>query len=124
MAFINRACFIVSRKNAYVEWAVGLEDDSNLKPDRPGDVYLVPDLEFVGDERIRAHLKRYYREIAEEEFEGWCTDSNLWPEIKSLSDFEKYFEWEFRELLHDLCNGPIRHGDEDDPIDNYDYSRN
>ena len=49
MAFINRAFHRIPQ-NAYVEWAVGLEDDSNLKPDRPGDVYLVPDLEFVGDE--------------------------------------------------------------------------
>lgn len=124
MSSINRAAFVITAKEPYVKWALNLDDDCPDEMDKDGNIYLVPSLEYVGKDDVRKHLKRFWKSIAEEEFFSWCTDPDSWPKLKSISDFEVYFEWEFREILYDLVGEPILSEDDEYPVDTRDYSKN
>jgi hypothetical protein len=121
---INRSAFIITIKETYKEWARSLDDDEPDEIESEGNIYLVPEIDLVAEKQVRDHLKRFWKSIAEEEFFSWCTDPEQWPELKTIRDFEKFFAWEFREILYDLVEEPILSEDDEYPVDTRDYSTN
>lgn len=110
---INRAAIIIWHKEAYFQWTESLDGD---RPNsNEGNLYLIEDLQTGSPEEAGQLIRKYWREIAEEEFEAWCTDDEAWPRLKSIKDFGEYFRWEVRDMIHDLCDEPIEHDDEDLP---------
>jgi hypothetical protein len=77
-----------------------------------GGCYLIGEIDSSDTGSIRRHLEDYWEDIAAAEFEAWWTVEDDWPSLTSIDDFEIYFDWEFRDLIFDLCD--------DQPLIDYD----
>jgi hypothetical protein len=68
-------------------------------------VYLLPDCD--NEEEVRQCLEEICDLIFEEQLDGWCRVSSLWPSRHDLANFDHWFEWTFHSLVVDLCNDPL-----------------
>ena len=107
---INRSLIILRPKEAFLDWARSLDEDSadltldSLKEDSTA--YLIP--EIWDDSDQEEFLKVCYANLFEEQLEGWCSDEAAWPTQRELKVFLNWFEVEFHSLVFDLCDEPIR----------------
>ncbi len=122
LSMINRCAILIRYKEPFLKWAEAL---NGARPEDPnGNVYLAEETENGTREEVRLLLRKYWREIADEEFYGWWTEEKDWPELKTVRDFEKYFHWEYRELVGDLSDTTILHDDELAAPEHPDHSLN
>jgi hypothetical protein len=104
MSFLYRAAITVTRKQPYLDWANGGDDDGpELTAEVAGDrrtVYLVPppdkdsDLEDLVDE--------FWQAIFEEELAAWMTDDESWPSPLTREMFDAWFGIERTDAVVDL----------------------
>ena len=100
----NRAAIIVRPKAPFVEWVRNADDASDHIttediPEEPS-VYLVSDYEMDGEkDQI---IKETYKEIFEEELNGWITDESMWPKKRDLKTFKEWFDVAFYCMVFDL----------------------
>jgi hypothetical protein len=114
---LNLCAVIIHFKDAYLKWAEDLDGD---RPDNnDGNIYLIDESETGSREEVRGLLLVYWRDIADEEFDSWCTDPELWPKLKDIGDFEKFFKWDFREVVCDLLDEPLVSDGEDESEDGF-----
>lgn len=102
---INRCLVQITPTEKFFKWGNCHEKSHSdyVEPtDSWGNAYLIKELESGGREEVRKRLSKYWKRIAEEEFEGWWNDPGMWPELKTIRDFEKYFTWKHVEIIFDL----------------------
>ena len=92
----------MSPKSPYLAWARGV-DDTGIAPDLKAErtVHLVP--EYGTPEKPWAILEEGFDEIFTRELSGWQTDESAWPEDRTFSMFQEWFEIEFTSMVEDLC---------------------
>jgi len=103
---LNRSTVMVRPKQPYLDWAAQV-DDSDVVPD-PGDertVYLIP--EYDDEDQAWELLEEIYPEIFENELYGWHTDEDAWPQERSFTMFQEWFEIELNSIVEDLCGYEI-----------------
>ena len=104
----NRAAIIVRPKAKFVEWVRNADEESKgiTAEDiaREPNVYLVDSYEM--DEEKDQLLAEYFKEIFEEELNGWISDESAWPKTRNLETFKEWFHVDFHSMVFDL-------GDED-----------
>jgi len=110
---INRTVIIIWHTEAYSKWTESL--DGECPGSDEGNVYLMENVENDTREEARLFLRKYWREIAEEEFTAWWTDDNGWLKLLNIKDFEKFFRWEVRDMVHNFSNEAIQYEDEELP---------
>ena len=116
---INRSALMIYHTEAYLDWAQSTDGQRPLSAE--GNVYLIAELETGDREEVRRQLATCWRRIAEEEFDAWWTDETAWPELRTIRDFEKYFRWEYREMVCDVLDTPVEHDDEEGEDEGLDF---
>ncbi len=105
---VNRGVLILKAKEPFREWLLSLPEPDDVTLDEINEdntVYLVPEYED-DDERDRL-LKILYKELFEEQLEGWWTDEKDWPKNRNLTMFKKWFDVEFHSVVIDLVDAEL-----------------
>jgi len=105
---VNRSVLIVRAKEPFREWLMSLpepEDVSLQEINEDNSVYLIP--EYEDDFEKDKVLKLIYKEIFEEQLEGWWRDEKDWPKKRNLSLFKKWFDVEFHSVVIDLVGNEL-----------------
>ncbi len=107
MEILNRTGIILSRRRPYIDWANSFDDGGpRFDPaEHSPNVYLVNEVRDPGN--VPQALRRWWREIFEEELSAWMRDPNDWPEHLTQSLFLQWFEVEIVEIVSDLGTEPI-----------------
>ena len=104
MAFLYRSAVTVSRKQPYLDWANGFDDDG---PELTGElagsrrtVYLVGE----SDHRLDLHalLDDHWEDIFEEELSMWMEEEDDWPAPRTREMFDAWFDAEITDTVIDL----------------------
>lgn len=104
---LNRCVVFINHRPPYLAWGQSLDTGENIPVPVDGNAYLVEESVTGTDEEAEFYLKKYWRRIANEEFESWSRLPAQWPKLQNFKDFKKYFSFEVRELVIDLCDYPI-----------------
>ncbi|HWO57529.1 MAG TPA: hypothetical protein VNN55_08180 [bacterium] len=103
MPTLNRTAIVLRPKQPFVDWINETEPD-----DRPvtleevaedNVVYLIPENR---DDDVDRAVRKYWREIFEEELFGWCTDESLWPTRLTFAMFREWFDIEAHSVVRDV----------------------
>lgn len=102
VTMLNRNAFIIRPTRKFFEWIRSLdgfdeEEEMELEPT----IFLIDELASGSGGQSKA-LGKYWREIAETEFEAWWESQDDWPLLHSVEEFLEYFECRYSEMIHDL----------------------
>jgi hypothetical protein len=104
MSFLYRAAITITRKQPYLDWANGADDDApelttELADDRRT-VYLVPEADLRPD--LASLLDEFWEPIFQEELAAWMTDEESWPTPLTRDMFDAWFGVELTDSVFDL----------------------
>jgi hypothetical protein len=68
-------------------------------------IYLLP--EYDTEEEAHGYLRHHWREIFEEQLDGWYRVPSAWPVDRTFDRFNRWFEYRFHSMLVDLCDEPV-----------------
>ena len=106
MSFIYRSALTITRKQPYIDWANGLEDDgpptADLTLDRKA-IYLIPEYDI--SPTASAVLDACWEAIFEEELAMWVEDEAAWPQPLTRQLFDVWFDAEIISSVFDLTPG-------------------
>ena len=102
---LNRTALTVIPKGPFVTWANTLDDDGPKldvnDPHHEPSVYLIH--EIADDAALNRALRRYCRQIFENELAGWHLRISDWPRKRDLRTFRDWFEVKVSTVVLDLC---------------------
>jgi len=110
---VNRSALLLKYKTSAIAWinaADPYNDDPGVTIDSVNQertVYLISDADSETDDAVKRWIKRNYKELFEEELEGWYTVPDLWPEKRTLKLFNEWFDVECHTVLIDTVDGAI-----------------
>lgn len=102
---MNRSAITITPKQPFIDWANALTLEFPMEINVLGEshTYLTnPDFDNADK-----HIKKYYKEIFEEELFGIWTDQNDWPEKLDYKTFCNWFHFEISDWVQDLSNKPL-----------------
>jgi hypothetical protein len=105
MEIMNRSAITISPKQPFIDWANALTPEFPMEINVLGEshTYLTnPDFDNADK-----HIKKYSKEIFEEELFGIWTDQNDWPEKLDYKTFCNWFHFEISDWVQDLSNKPL-----------------
>jgi hypothetical protein len=104
MSFLYRSALTITRKQPYIDWANGVEDDGpELTAELAGDlrtVYLVPESER--EPNLESVLAEFWQQIFEEELAAWILNGEDWPRPLTREMFDAWFDAELTGSVFDL----------------------
>lgn len=107
--YVERSVVIVRPRQPYADWANGIDDDAprfDLSTHRnEPTAYLVDNPDDLDD--LDAVLRKCWRDIFEEELDGWMRDPECWPGNRSFSIFKQWFDCELIVSVTDQGSEPI-----------------
>jgi hypothetical protein len=104
MKILNRGFISIKPTNLYIDWKLNQSQEELIEPENPeATIYLIEE-EFWDDEII---LNKYFKKIAQQEFNSIETLENCLPTIETLEDFTKFFHAELGTFVFDLLKTPI-----------------
>lgn len=102
---INRGIIHITPKQPFFDWINELDPESPLQADtfleRTGYAYR-DDSYFMNQESLDNLMKKYHKEIFENELAGMWIDTRDWPKDRSWEVFGEWFEWRIASLVYDL----------------------
>lgn len=104
MNLINRGFIQIKPTLKLVEWAANKNPALLLDDDAEATIYLIEE-EFWDDDVI---LKKYGKQIAQQEFESLGFEIADWPESFELDDFLSWFSCELGCTCIDLLKEPLQ----------------
>ena len=102
MKILNRTAITINYKKPFVDWTNALTPELKQKEVNilgESTTYLV---KYSLDSADKC-IKKYYKQLFEEELEGQWTDENDWPEKRSFKLFNDWFSYEISDLVVDLA---------------------
>jgi len=100
----NRAAIIVRPKTPFVEWVRNADDESkHITAENIGmepNIYMIYDYDMDGEKDQL--VAENFKEIFEEELNGWITDESMWPKNRNLETFLEWFHVDFHTMVFDL----------------------
>ncbi len=105
MQILNRSAITVTAKQPFVDWANGLTPELPMELNVLGEshTYLTnPDFDDA-----QKHIKKYFKQIFEEELESIWTDENDWPKKIDFNTFCEWFHFEISDWVQDLSTKPV-----------------
>ncbi len=96
----NRSSIAITAKHPFIDWANALAPDFQLSLGVLGEskTHLTnPDFDDA-----EKHLKKYYKEIFENELEGIWLDENDWPQKRDYKTLCEWFQVEISHCVVDL----------------------
>ena len=112
LKYTNRVILAVSAKQAVRDLVSGLSRPASLIPMSH---YLVD--HSNGLDGRRAELQRVFRWIFRQQLEELAIPESIWPDVESLDQFERHFDYEYLGLDADFGTGPVRTGIVGEPGD-------
>ena len=114
MSFLYRFAITIVRKQPYIDWANGTDDDSpELTADLAHDrrtIYLVP--ESDGEPDAAALLDEFWQRMFEKELGAWIENGDRWPTPLTREMFDAWFDAEVTGSVYDLTpEEPLTHAD-------------
>src|SRR5579872_1122324 len=109
MLTLNRTALVVQPKQPFLDWLHGVDPKSHhLTLDELRDdatVYLLPesDSEAAWTEQLRAQ----YRDIFNEQLDGWFRDQTTWPTPATFKVFTDWFYIESHSMVIDMAKKPL-----------------
>jgi ribosomal protein L24E len=104
MSYLYRHALFVSRRQAYIDWANGLDDDGpELAEDlsqEERNVYLVP--ESAQERDLGALLDEFWEDIFDAELSSWTIAEESWPPLRTREMFNQWFDVELNASVYDL----------------------
>jgi hypothetical protein len=107
---LNRAALILRYKQPFVDWINAVDPSpsrhiiSLAEVGLERTVYLI---EVEDEDDLASWLRRHYKEIFEEELNGWYTDPKLWPRDRSLKVLKEWCTFELHTVVLDFGDSPI-----------------
>ena len=107
LQFLNRDAFVVRPRKRFCEWLQSVDDtfdstnEASILADG-GTIYLFDETGSGTKAEARVALKKHFKMIAAAEFDAWWTVEDDWAVLKTVDDFESYFEWSHVEMVCDL----------------------
>ena len=104
---LNRTAIILKYKAPAIQWINETDpynDDPGIDAESVNDertVYLISDEDGDSPDTIKCWIDLNWRELFEQELEGWYTDPSLWPKNLSLKLFREWFTVEYHTCLVD-----------------------
>lgn len=105
MEILNRSAITVSPKQPFIEWANALIPEFPMESAILGEAhtYLTnPDFDDA-----QKHIKKYFKQIFQEELEGIWQDENDWPKKTDFKTFCDWFHFEISDWVQDLSTKPL-----------------
>ena len=123
---INRAMVVLRYKQPYLDWVktagpspmeLTLEEAND-----DGEAFLVPAYDSPidpvdGTEDAIKWVEKRWRMLFEYVLMSWIQDETAWPKKLSLKLFREWFDVEYKSLIWDMGNEPLRVEDCDDEPD-------
>ena len=111
MKEIDRSILIIRAKKPFLDWLHSLPDPQPVRytldeVNRDRSAYLMP--EYEDDSQMEYLLRKYFKQIFEEQLNGWWLDPEVWPSKRDLKTFKEWFDVEFHSVVFDLVDRPIR----------------
>jgi hypothetical protein len=106
MSYLYRHALFVSRRQAYLDWANGLNDDGAGAELDEGlsrqqrNVYLVPETPDEPD--LDALLEEFWEDIFDTELASWILAEEHWPQSRTREMFAEWFDVELNASVCDL----------------------
>ncbi len=100
MNILNRSAITVKAKQPFIDWANALTPELPMEINILGEskTYLTnPDFD-----NAEKHIKKYFKQIFEEELEGVWLDENDWPSKRDFKTFCEWFDFEISDMVIDL----------------------
>lgn len=108
MAIINRCAVGIGPRPPLIEWSRKVSGEEQISwHDNDHGLYLLP--AYEDDEEGWQVLQKVYGTIFEKELSSWCADVNLWPNPRTFSLFQDWFDVRFYDLIDDLCDQELNH---------------
>jgi hypothetical protein len=111
MRAINRSAVVVMPAQPFLDWLHEVDSTSSEltleELRREPTVYLLP--HYDNGEEARKHVRKYCKEIFEEQLESWYRVPSEWPVQRDFGTFSRWFDCFFHSLLFDLSNMPLNH---------------
>lgn len=103
----NRCAVRIEPNKLFIDWLNFTDEDyidSSIKV-LMASTYLIRDVEE--DHLMESWLKRNYSKIFDIQLKNYCNDESLWPQKRTYSVFNKWFNIGFSDMIIDLEKGPI-----------------
>ena len=107
---INRAALIVRFKQPFVDWVNGVDKTPHRNSIKLQEVNDDTSVFLISNEmaaQFDRWLKRNHRPLFEEILEEWYTDASLWPESRTLEEFNAWFDIELHCMVLDTLGEDI-----------------
>lgn len=109
LPFLNRDAYLVKPTKKFTGWLRYVDEkaedkDADKLLASPGTIYLLDELDTGDSAEAAVVMQKYWREIAESEFEAWWTNEADWPRLSTIADFDEYFDWVYVEMINDLSS--------------------
>jgi hypothetical protein len=102
---LNRLGCVVKPTERFLEWVSGIEGCEVEAVELVGPtIFLFDEGNMLEEEAFARGLRRHWPMIAAEQFSGWTTNLDDWPEIRGFPEFFEYFECTRADMVHDLEN--------------------
>lgn len=99
MKTVNRGFISITPTPLFISWAIKNSDEEQFFTNNPEpSIYLVED-DFWEDDII---LRKYFKKIAQEEFNAICSDEKKNPIISNENEFLLYFSSSIGTIVYDL----------------------
>lgn len=109
MEYINRSAAVIKPNQPFLEWLNALPDSdiqSNLRDiQQDCTVLLLP--EFEDEKHNLLYIKNHFKIIFEIELNGFCIDSNYWPQERDYKTFLHWFDIEIYSAIIDTVGKEI-----------------
>ena len=102
---LNRAALILRYKQPFVDWINAADPNPESHTLTLKDVndertaYLV---EVEDEGELERWLRRHWRDVFEEELNGWYTEPTLWPRDRSLKLLKEWCSFELHTVVLDF----------------------
>jgi len=105
---LNRSVLIVRAKEPFRQWINSLPDPDDVTLEELNEdstAYLVP--EYDDDNQRDRILSKIFKDIFEEQLDGWWQDEKDWPVKRDLRTFKKWFDVEFHSVVIDVVDAVL-----------------
>lgn len=100
MTTLNRSAITIKPKQPFVDWA------NKVIPELPTELNVLGEsktyLTNPDFDNAEKHIKKYFKQIFEEELEGTWLNENDWPINRDFKTFCEWFDFEISDLVTDL----------------------
>lgn len=103
---IDRNAMIVRPKKPFFDWVNSLYNDGDTFDEKDEcNIYLIREMSSNDD--VLQWVKKHFDQLFENELNDWNTDEERWPQDRTYTLFQAWFDVEVHSMVLDLEDGPV-----------------